>query len=344
MNRIKTRNLVIIVLVAAAMIIALPAVFMHETNLANYTLKVYADDSEYTGEEVTPKIKLYRGLIALKEGRDYTVKYKDNVEVGTATATIEGKGRISGEQTYKFDIVKAEQTIEGEDSFKENIADEFDLDQDVDTSLTYESSDEDIATVDEDGTVTPKQPGEITITAKAKETDSYESAIKKITVKITETKTQRVVRKTLEWAREIAADDSYTYGRGQCPKCHDTARRYDCIAFVTAAYWHGGEADFMERWCYNHNHTSVIRNAMINSEDWKSIGNPYAENLQPGDVLFYYKPGRGRNGSGWYHVELYNGDGTVVGAHTFSGKRCISVEPFNDYFRSYCDVYRYVGE
>ena len=185
--------------------------------------------------------------------------------------------------------------------------------------------------------------GEATVEVEAAETDTHEAASKEVNIEITETEAQAQIRGTLEWARKIAADDSYTYGRGQCPVCHGGNKVYDCIAFMTAAYWHGGQVDMMERWCWNHNHTSVIRQAMIDSDVWEGIGNPKEEDLQPGDVLFYYRPGDGRNGSGWFHVEIYNGDGQVVGAHTFGGKRCISVEPFNNYFRSYSDVYRYVG-
>ena len=41
----------------------------------------------------------------LQEGRDYTVTYKDNVNVGTATMVVEGKGSYSGTLTTTFKIV-----------------------------------------------------------------------------------------------------------------------------------------------------------------------------------------------------------------------------------------------
>ena len=41
----------------------------------------------------------------LEEGRDYTVEYKDNKNVGTATITITGKGSYEGTLTTTFKIV-----------------------------------------------------------------------------------------------------------------------------------------------------------------------------------------------------------------------------------------------
>lgn len=321
-----------------------PAFLVFSTNLNAYSISVRDKNIEYTGEEITPKIKLSKGFISLEEGEDYTVSYSNNTDVGKATVTVTGEGRYSGEKSKSFEIDKASQTIEGDSSIDLGIFDTVSLDQSATTDISYSTDDSDLFTVDDSGTITPVSPGKGIVTVSAQETDTYKASSKEVKVEITETKSEHVIRNALEWARAIAADDSYTYGRGPCPKCHDTKKVYDCIAFMTAAYWHGGNAATMERWCVNHNHTSLVRKSMIESNDWKSVGNPKTKDLVPGDVLFYYRKGGGRNGSGWFHVEIYDGNGKVVGAHSFSGKRCISEEPFNNYFRSYCDVYRYVGE
>ena len=47
----------------------------------------------YTGNAITPAIK---GLENLKEGTDYTLEYKNNIDAGTATLTIIGKGNYAG--------------------------------------------------------------------------------------------------------------------------------------------------------------------------------------------------------------------------------------------------------
>ena len=52
------------------------------------------EDQKYTGEAITPELTVeYKGAI-LKPGIDYTVTYKNNVEAGTATATIEGCNKV----------------------------------------------------------------------------------------------------------------------------------------------------------------------------------------------------------------------------------------------------------
>lgn len=342
--KMKLKHVIIALSVLLVLVLAAPAFLVFTTNINAYSVTVKDKSLEYTGKEITPEVKLSKGFISLEEGEDFSVSYSDNTDVGKATVTVTGEGRYTGETIAEFEIDKAEQEIEGENSVAVGIFDTGKLDQTATTDISYSSDDKNLFKISENGKITPVAPGVGTVKVSAAETDKYKGSEKEITVEITETDSERVIRNTLEWAREIAADDSYTYGRGQCPKCHGSKKVYDCIAFMTASYWHGGKAASMERWCINHNHTSVIRQSMIDSPDWKGVGNPKTSSLEPGDVLFYYRPGDGRNHSGWFHVEIYNGNGQVVGAHTFGGKSCISVEPFNNYFRSYSDVYRYVGK
>ena len=337
-------KLIIAGLVMLAAVIALPAGFSYVTNIENYELTLSAHAAEYTGKEIEPEVTLTNGLFTLEEGEDFTVDYDDNQDVGEATVEVKGKSAYRGSNETSFSIEKADQKIEGDNSITANIADEIDMGQTAETDMTYKSSDESVLQIDEEGNVTAFAAGKVTVEVIAEESESYNAAAKNVTVEITETEAQAAIRGALEWAREKAADDSYTYGRGRCPVCHGGSKVYDCIAFMTAAYWHGGKVEMMERWCWNHNYIDVIKKSMSSSRVWKNLGNVKEEDLQPGDVLFYYRTGRGRNGSGWFHVEIYNGDGQVVGAHTFSGGRCISVEPFTRYFRSYSEVYRYVGD
>lgn len=65
---------------------------------------VTLDKSEYryNGTEQKPSVTI-QGT-SLVEDRDYTVKYKDNVEVGEATVTINGKGSCNGAMTETFTI------------------------------------------------------------------------------------------------------------------------------------------------------------------------------------------------------------------------------------------------
>jgi len=70
--------------------------------------KVYVTkvaDQMYTGNAIEPALSVRHGLDVLERGVDYTVEYKDNVEVGTATATITGIGTYSGTKTVSFKII-----------------------------------------------------------------------------------------------------------------------------------------------------------------------------------------------------------------------------------------------
>lgn len=58
----------------------------------------------YTGEPVNPEISVKLGEDILKNGQDYAVLYENNVEMGTATATIMGINHYKGTKTVSFKI------------------------------------------------------------------------------------------------------------------------------------------------------------------------------------------------------------------------------------------------
>lgn len=61
----------------------------------------------YTGKAVTQGLKITVGGKTLKAGTDYTVAYKNNINVGTATVTITGKLAYTGTLNKTFTIVPA---------------------------------------------------------------------------------------------------------------------------------------------------------------------------------------------------------------------------------------------
>jgi len=71
-------------------------------------------DQKWTGKAIEPAVTVKDGKDALKAGTDYTVKYADNVDAGTATATITFAGDYKGFEamTVKFTIVKKETPTE----------------------------------------------------------------------------------------------------------------------------------------------------------------------------------------------------------------------------------------
>ena len=63
-------------------------------------------DKIYTGKVITPEIKIYDDSNPLVKGKDYTLSYYNNLDIGTATLQIKGIGNYSGTVTKSFNIVK----------------------------------------------------------------------------------------------------------------------------------------------------------------------------------------------------------------------------------------------
>ena len=64
------------------------------------------ENQEYTGSPVKQKLVLTDGNKTLVEGTDYTVAYKNNTKVGTASVVISGIGEYTGSVTKQFRIYK----------------------------------------------------------------------------------------------------------------------------------------------------------------------------------------------------------------------------------------------
>ncbi|GAB2607827.1 hypothetical protein GCM10026987_02010 [Belliella aquatica] len=58
----------------------------------------------YTGSPLTPSVTVKDGTVSLEEGKDFTVSYTDNINVGTATVTVTGIGNYAGTLTSTFEI------------------------------------------------------------------------------------------------------------------------------------------------------------------------------------------------------------------------------------------------
>lgn len=70
-----------------------------------YTTIEDISDQIYTGNDIKPEVIISSDSILLKQGQDYTIKYINNREKGTATIQIEGKGNYTGTATKTFNIV-----------------------------------------------------------------------------------------------------------------------------------------------------------------------------------------------------------------------------------------------
>ena len=74
-------------------------------SLENAELSVIPDQT-YTGNEIAPEITVVLNGVTLEKDVDYTVKYENNIEKGTATVVISGIGNYSGVAKQTFNINK----------------------------------------------------------------------------------------------------------------------------------------------------------------------------------------------------------------------------------------------
>lgn len=105
----------------------------------------------------------------LTEGTDFTVTYTDNINAGTALFSIRGIGTYDGESVYSFVIQKATPalTIGAGNTITKKTGDTpFTLDASLSNqgTLTYRSSDPQVATVNTAGMVTIQGTGHAVIT------------------------------------------------------------------------------------------------------------------------------------------------------------------------------------
>ena len=78
-------------------------------SISDITVDIDTKNKEYTGRNITVPISVKDGNVDLVEGLDYTVTYSNNVNLGVATVTIEGKENYTGKIEKTFVIYKKEE-------------------------------------------------------------------------------------------------------------------------------------------------------------------------------------------------------------------------------------------
>lgn len=68
-------------------------------------------DQNYTGSQLTPVPTVTLNSKSLESGTDFTTSYSNNVKVGTATITVNGKGDYTGSATSTFKITRGQATV-----------------------------------------------------------------------------------------------------------------------------------------------------------------------------------------------------------------------------------------
>lgn len=91
-----------------------------ELNNENTTASTYYKEYNYVGKEITPALTVKYNKKKLVKDVDYTVKYSDNVNAGTAKAVITGIGKYSGSYTKTYKIVPIKESKDLKFSLKQN--------------------------------------------------------------------------------------------------------------------------------------------------------------------------------------------------------------------------------
>ena len=83
-----------------------------QTHISKLNVQVSQTDVVYTGKKITRGITVKDGTKTLVKGTDYTVTYKNNVNIGTASVILTGKGNYTGTVTKTFKIVEGANYID----------------------------------------------------------------------------------------------------------------------------------------------------------------------------------------------------------------------------------------
>ena len=111
----RTINCILAFTIAAAMVLSLVpanAAAASKIKMSKCSISLSYTKDVYTGNKKTPKVTVkYKGS-KLKQGTDYTVTYKNNVNPGKAKVIVKGKGKYTGTVTKKCKIyVKAVKSL-----------------------------------------------------------------------------------------------------------------------------------------------------------------------------------------------------------------------------------------
>ena len=156
------------------------------TDISSAKVTLATTSYTYDGKEKKPSVKsVVLGSKTLKSGTDYTVSYANNINVGTATVTVTGKGSYWGSASATFTIKKAAQAITvGDTDVTIGGTAQLRATASGGGKLSYSSSNTAIAKVSSTGEVTGVKAGNVTITVKAAATANYNAASRTITVNV----------------------------------------------------------------------------------------------------------------------------------------------------------------
>ena len=210
----------------------------------------------YTGSAIEPTVTVKDGRKTLTAGTDYTVTYKDNTNVGTATATVTGTGNYTGSVETKFNITAKALTA----SMVQDIAAQTYTGSPIVPKLTVKDG-ETALSKDTDYTVKYQNnlnagTATVTLTGKGNYSDSVSKTFtikqKDVTAKRAATDIQVVVDK--------GTFDAPTFGdvTGTLTYSYDGATSYDAIVKKLKTLHLGDTGDIGYTYTADGNYTGII--------------------------------------------------------------------------------------
>ena len=148
-----------------------------------FKLSLSSNSYTYDGKAKIPTVTIKNDTATLIKDTDYTVEYSNNINAGTATVTVTGIGNYTGILTKTFIINKAQQTVNATISSNTlDIGDTSEITASGQGTISYISSNTNVATVNNSGIVTGISAGTATITVTATGNNNYNEASKTFTV------------------------------------------------------------------------------------------------------------------------------------------------------------------
>ena len=147
-------------------------------DIKNYSVYMSSKYFSYSGEENRPAVEVYNNSNKKLSGsKDYAVKYSNNINAGTATVTIAGKGNYKGTIKRTFTISKAtaalEATIPSKDIAVGGAKSKMTVTRQGTGKLTFTTDNAKVATVNQDGVITAVGAGITYISVRSEETNNH---------------------------------------------------------------------------------------------------------------------------------------------------------------------------
>ena len=213
----------------------------------------------YTGSPIVPKLTVKDGETALSKDTDYTVKYQNNLNAGTATVTLTGKGNYSDSVSKTFTIepksITPVVTVSGDYTYTGSA---------ITPAYTVEITKGDLKLGDDQYTVelsdnTNAGTGKIIVKAKDGGNYSFDAVNQTFTIKQKDVTAQRDAT-DIQVVVDKGTFDAPTFGdvTGTLTYSYDGATSYDAIVKKLKTLQLGATGDIGYTYTANGNYTGTI--------------------------------------------------------------------------------------